>query len=76
VLLIAGTPGVGKRRPSIGEVQVHAGVSGLPDFDLKLIVYRSAVWHPPGSPELHVQIRDCLESAKIRANVAGKDVFP
>jgi hypothetical protein len=59
-----------------GGTQVPSGVSGLPDLDLKLIVYRSAVWHPPGSPELHVQIRDCLESAKIRANVAGKDVFP
>jgi hypothetical protein len=59
-----------------GATQVPAAVSGVPDLDLKLIVYRSALWHPPGSPELHDQIRDCLRAAKIRANVAGEDLFP
>jgi hypothetical protein len=59
-----------------GGTHVPSVVSGISDLDLKLIVYRSALWHPPGSPELHVQIRDCLRAAKIRANVAGEDLFP
>lgn len=58
-----------------GATQVPASVSGVPDLDLKLIVYRSALWHPAGTPDLHVQIRDCLRAAKIRANVAGEDLF-
>lgn len=58
-----------------GATQVPAAVSGVPDLDLKLIIYRSALWHPPSSPELHIQIRDCLQAARIRANVAGEDLF-
>ncbi|MGO9321729.1 MAG: hypothetical protein ACLQBY_13135 [Solirubrobacteraceae bacterium] len=59
-----------------GATQVPAAVSGVPDLDLKLIVYRSALWHPAGTPELHVQIRDCLRAAGITANVAGEDLLP
>ncbi len=47
-----------------------------PDVDLKLIVGRSAQWHPPDSPEIFVQIRECLRAAGIRARVAGEDINP
>jgi hypothetical protein len=47
-----------------------------PDLDLQLIVGRSAHWHPPDSPELFVQIRECLRAAGIRARVAGQDIYP
>jgi hypothetical protein len=60
----------------IGGTHVSAAVSRVPDLDLNLIVHRSARWHPPGSPELHIQIRECLRASKIRANVAGEDLFP
>jgi hypothetical protein len=45
-----------------------------PDLDLKLIVARSAHWHPPDSPEIFVQVRKCLRAARIKARVAGQDV--
>jgi hypothetical protein len=44
-----------------------------PDLDLKLIVARSAHWHPD-SPEIFVQVRKCLRAAGIKARVAGQDV--
>jgi hypothetical protein len=45
-----------------------------PDLDMKLIVARSAHWHPPDSPEISVQVRECLSAAGIRARVAGQDI--
>lgn len=45
-----------------------------PDLDLKLIVARSAKWHPPDSPEIFAQVRECLRRAGIRARVAGQDI--
>ncbi len=45
-----------------------------PDLNLKLIVGRSARWHPADSPETYVQVRECLRAAGIRARVAGEDV--
>jgi hypothetical protein len=47
-----------------------------PELDTKLIVGRSARWHPPDVPELYLQIRECLRAAKIRANVAGDEIVP
>ncbi len=60
----------------LGGTHVPAAVPGVDDLDLKLIVHRSTRWHPPDSPELYLQIRDCLRAAKIRANVAGEELFP
>jgi hypothetical protein len=60
----------------VGGTRVPSAASGAEDLDLKLLVQRSARWHPEGSPELHVQIRNCLRAAKIRARVAGEDLFP
>jgi hypothetical protein len=45
-----------------------------PDLDMKLIVARSAHWHPPDSPETFVQVRECLRAAGIKARVAGQDI--
>jgi hypothetical protein len=60
----------------VGGTQIPAAASGVPDLDLKLIVHRSTRWHPPDSPELYLQIRDCLRAAKLRANVASEELFP
>jgi hypothetical protein len=60
-------PAGGTRVPSHPEV---------PDLDLKLIVGRSAHWHPPGSPELFAQVRECLRAAGIRARVGREDINP
>lgn len=49
-------------------------LSDAPDLDLQLIVARSKRWHPSGSPETFVQIRECLKAAGIRARVAGEDI--
>ncbi len=49
---------------------------GAEGLTLKLFVGRPACWHPPDAPELHVQIRECLRAAHIRARVASEDVYP
>jgi hypothetical protein len=49
-------------------------LNDAPELNLKLIVGRSARWHPSDAPEIFVQIADCLREAKIRARVAGEDI--
>jgi hypothetical protein len=46
------------------------------DLDTKLIVGRPARWHAPDAPDIFVQVADCLNAARIRARVAGKDIVP
>jgi len=59
-----------------GGTHMPTAPPGAEGLTLKLFVGRPARWHSPDSPELHVQIRDCLRAARIRARVAGEDVFP
>ena len=59
-----------------GGTRMPIAPPGAEGLTLKLFVGRPARWHAPDAPELHVQIRDCLRAAHIRARVAGEDVFP
>jgi hypothetical protein len=55
----------------VGGTHVPSAAPGSQDLDLKLLVQRSAQWHPEGSPELHVQIQDCLRAAKDQGKCGG-----
>jgi hypothetical protein len=46
-----------------------------PDLDLKLNVGRSSRWHPLDSPDIYVQVRQCLRAVGIRARVSGEDLL-
>ncbi len=59
-----------------GGTHMPVAAPGAEGLTLKLIVGRPARWHPSDAPELHLQIRDCLRAAHIRARVAGEDVSP
>lgn len=59
-----------------GGTHMPTSAPGAEGLTLKLFVGRPARWHPPDAPELHIQIRECLRAAHIRARVAGEDVFP
>lgn len=58
-----------------GGTRMPTAPPGAEGLTLKLFVGRPARWHPPDAPELHIQIRDCLRAAHIRARVAGEDVY-
>jgi|GEM_PF-4556277 len=64
-----------KLSPS-GCVRLPVPPADAPDLDTKLIVGRSSHWHAPDAADIFVQVADCLEAAKIRARVAGKDITP
>ncbi len=64
-----------KLNPS-GCTHVPQPLADAPDLDTKLIVGRSAHWHSSNAPDIFVQVADCLEAARIRARVAGKDIVP
>jgi hypothetical protein len=59
-----------------GGTHMPVAAPGAEGLTLKLIVGRPARWHPSDAPELHLQIRDCLRAAHIRARVAGEDIYP
>jgi hypothetical protein len=59
-----------------GGTHMPTSAPGAEGLTLKLFVGRPARWHSPDAPELHVQIRECLRDAHIRARVAGEDVYP
>jgi hypothetical protein len=59
-----------------GGTHIPTSPPGAEGLTLKLIVGRPARWHPPDAPELHVQIRDCLRAAHIRARVGMEDIYP
>lgn len=60
----------------VGGTHMPQGPPDAPDLTLKLIVGRSAYWHPDGSPDLFDQIRAALEVAGIRARVGREDINP
>jgi hypothetical protein len=59
-----------------GGTHMPTSPPGAEGLTLKLIVGRPVRWHPADAPELHVQIRDCLRAAQIRARVGREDIYP
>jgi hypothetical protein len=58
----------------VGGTSLPHPLDDAPELDLHLHVGRPSRWHPPGSPETYVLVRDCLRAAGIRAQVAGEDL--
>jgi hypothetical protein len=54
--------------------RVPVSPEDAPDLDLKLNIGRASRWHPPDSPDIYLQVRQCLRAAGIRARVAGEDL--
>lgn len=58
-----------------GGTHMPTSPPGAEGLTLKLFVGRPTRWHPSNALELHVQIRECLRAAHIRARVAGEDIY-